>query len=114
MISISSLAQRFRPRPAVLPPTPSIIPLMSSQQQLQHQPSNSLPVSSTVASSIINDSRAQSSQSESPNLVGDPILGSHSTDAGNQSQDASLGTFPMHILTPIVNIFLFFRCSYCY
>ena len=105
MISISSLAQRFRPRPAVLPPTPSIIPLMSSQQQLQHQPlSNSLPVSCTVASSIVSDSRAQSSQLGSPNLVGDPILGSHSTNAGSQSQDASLGTFPMHILTPIVNI----------
>nr|CAG4636038.1 EOG090X03EV [Eubosmina coregoni] len=102
MISISSLAQRFRPRPSVLPAAPSIIPLTPSQQQLQQLPlPNTLPAICPVTS-VASDSRAPSSQSESPNLVGDPILGSHSSSVS--SQDTNLGTFPMHILTPIVRL----------
>ena len=105
MISISSLAQRFRPRPAVLPSTPATGPVTASQQ---HQPSSSNLLSSTLAlTANLGGSRSSSSQGDSSSLVGDPILGgpSHSRFT---TQDSSLGTFPMHVLTPIVSYILSF------
>nr|CAG4649193.1 EOG090X03EV [Scapholeberis mucronata] len=112
MISISSLAQRFRPRPAVLPPAPAIIPLMVSQQQTQpsssqHQQlkhstaevsSSTFPLT-TLASS---QTAGLSTQSDSTSLVSDPILGSSNNRLA--TQETTFGSLPIHILTPIVRL----------
>nr|CAG4641559.1 EOG090X03EV [Eurycercus lamellatus] len=112
MISISSLAQRFRPRPVVLPPTPSIVSVMTSQQQQQNVQQQQLqPVTSSANlltptlshASAIGSSRVSSSQSDSANLVGDPILGG-SSQTRFPSQEPAFGSFPMHVLTPIVRL----------
>nr|CAG4634685.1 EOG090X03EV [Alona affinis] len=102
MISISSLAQRFRPRPAVLPPTPALASATPSQQQQQSSTTNLL-TSTLALAATLGSSRSSSSQGDSSSLVGDPILGgpSHSRFA---PQDSAFGTIPMHVLTPIVRL----------
>lgn len=112
MISISSLAQRFRPRPAVLPPTPAIIPLMASQQQTltissQHQQpikQSSLEVSMPTLSltSHVSGTRiGHTSHSDSSSLVSDPVLGS--SNSRLTPQETTFGSLPIHVLTPIVS-----------
>lgn len=111
MISISSLAQRFRPRPAVLPPTPAIIPLMASQQQTQptisqrqppKNPANEISTSNFAITPIITSvSGGHASQSELTSLVSDPVLGSSHTRL--MPQETSFGSLPMHVITPIVS-----------
>lgn len=103
MISISSLAQRFRPRPAVLPPSSAITSVSSAQQQQQQPTTTNLLTSTLALAGTLGSSRSCSSQGDaSSNLVGDPVLGgpSHSRFS---SQDSAFGTFPMHVLTPIVS-----------
>nr|CAG4646912.1 EOG090X03EV [Megafenestra aurita] len=112
MISISSLAQRFRPRPAVLPPTPAIIPLMASQQQTQptisqrqppKNPANEISTSNFAITPIITSvSGGHASQSELTSLVSDPVLGSSHTRL--MPQETSFGSLPMHVITPIVRL----------
>lgn len=113
MISISSLAQRFRPRPAVLPPTPAIIPLMASQQQIlttssQHQQpikQSSLEVAMPTLSLTSNVSGTpirHTSHSDSSSLVSDPVLGS--SNSRLTSQETTFGSLPIHVLTPIVRL----------
>jgi hypothetical protein len=113
MISISSLAQRFRPRPAVLPPTPAIIPLMASQQQQaltissQHQQPikpSSLEISMPTLSLTSHVSSARighTSHSDTPSLVSDPVLGS--SNSRLTPQETTFGSLPIHVLTPIVS-----------
>ena len=115
MISISSLAQRFRPRPAVLPPTPAIIPMMASQQQQsltissQHQQpikQSSLEVSMPTLSLTSHVSGARighTSHSDTPSLVSDPVLGS-SNSLRLPPQESTFGSLPIHVLTPIVSL----------
>ncbi|XP_046448792.1 protein lin-9 homolog isoform X2 [Daphnia pulex] len=113
MISISSLAQRFRPRPAVLPPTPAIIPLMASQQQTltissQHQQpikQSSLEVAMPTLSltSHVSGTRiGHTSHSDSSSLVSDPVLGS--SNSRLTPQETTFGSLPIHVLTPIVRL----------
>lgn len=111
MISISSLAQRFRPRPTVLPPAPAIIPLMVSQQQTQpvlsqHQQSkhSSTEISSSIfplTTSVSGQPGSLSAQSDSTSLVSDPILGS--SHSRLSTQETTFGSLPIHVLTPIVS-----------
>lgn len=112
MISISSLAQRFRPRPAVLPSSPAIIPLMACQQPIQpilnqhHQAKNGSTEISTspfsITSYVTNARSGHIPQPDSANLVSDPILGS--SNARLTSQETAFGSLPTHILTPIVSL----------
>nr|CAG4639045.1 EOG090X03EV [Daphnia magna] len=114
MISISSLAQRFRPRPAVLPPTPAIIPLMGSQQQQtqtttghQQQPlkHSSLEASMhtfTLTPHTSGGRIGQNANSDTSNLVSDPVLGSSNSRLA--SQESAFGSLPIHVLTPIVRL----------
>ena len=115
MISISSLAQRFRPRPAVLPPTPAIIPLMASQQQTQptssqQQQKNSsaeVTIPNFPATPLASGARpGHSSQTDSTSLVSDPVLGS--SNSRLIPQETTFGTLPIHVLTPIVSFILSF------
>nr|CAG4643093.1 EOG090X03EV [Ilyocryptus agilis] len=102
MISISSLAQRFRPRPAVLPPGSGTAPSTSSQQPHHQLPASS---SSLLAAAHSLSSMAgipRTSQAESDNLVGDPILGSSS--ARLTPSESAFSSFPMEVLTPIVRL----------
>lgn len=119
MISISSLAQRFRPRPAVLPPAPAIIPLMASQQQAQPTPSqhqqskhSSTEVSITnfPLTSLPSGARTgHTSQPDSTSLVSDPVLGS--SNSRLMPQETTFGSLPINVLTPIVSLILFFILS---
>ena len=108
MISISSLAQRFRPRPTVLPPSSSLTSSISTptQQHSIHQSVLSSAGLATPTISLVSSTSAShtsSSQTDSTNLVGDPILGGSPRPVFT-SQDTALGTFPMHVLTPIVSL----------
>ncbi len=115
MISISSLAQRFRPRPAVLPPAPAIIPLMASQQQAQPTPSQhqqSKPSSTEVSitnfplTSLPSGTRTgHTSQPDSTSLVSDPVLGS--SNSRLMPQETTFGSLPINVLTPIVSLIFF-------
>merc|ERR1712071_535065 len=98
MISISSLAQRFRPRPAVLPSTSSTLPTCSSNQPALPAPA-SMFTPTFPLTSIATDSGMKSSLPDSSNLVGDPILGS--SHSRFTAQDSTFGSYPMHLLTPI-------------
>nr|CAG4636873.1 EOG090X03EV [Ceriodaphnia reticulata] len=112
MISISSLAQRFRPRPAVLPPAPAIIPLMASQQQAQATPSQhqqsklssaEVSVTNFPITPLASGARTgHSSQSDSTSLVSDPVLGS--SNSRLMPQETTFGSLPIHVLTPIVRL----------
>nr|CAG4650838.1 EOG090X03EV [Simocephalus serrulatus] len=111
MISISSLAQRFRPRPAVLPPAPAIIPLMASQQQTQpttsqhQQPKHSsveVSTSTFALTPFVSGARGHAPQSDSTSLVSDPVLGSSNTRL--MSQEPAFGSLPIHVITPIVRL----------
>lgn len=109
MISISSLAQRFRPRPAVLPPAPAIIPLMASQQTQpttsQHQqpkhPSVEVSTSAFALTPLVSGARGHAPQSDSTSLVSDPVLGSSNTRL--MPQETAFGSLPIHVITPIVS-----------
>jgi len=126
MISISSLAQRFRPRPAVLPAaqpflvggaaTPQLQQQQQHQQQQQQhqlqqlqqqqQPSmTSASMFTPVGFQLSTLTGGQASQPDSPDLVGDPILSSSLSSLTRfGSQDTNFGSYPMHVLTPIVSL----------
>lgn len=112
MISISSLAQRFRPRPAVLPPNPAIIPLMGSQQQqtqttghhhqlMKHSSLEASMHSFSLAPHASGGRIGQNANSDTSNLVSDPVLGSSNSRLA--SQETAFGSLPIHVLTPIVS-----------
>ncbi|XP_059352848.1 protein lin-9 homolog isoform X2 [Daphnia carinata] len=114
MISISSLAQRFRPRPAVLPPAPAIIPLMASQQQqtqtttghqqppMKHSSLEASVNTFTLTPHASSGRIGQNANSDTSNLVSDPVLGSSNSRLA--SQESAFGSLPIHVLTPIVRL----------
>ena len=103
MISISSLAQRFRPRPAVLPSTVSMLPSSSTNQQTLAAPSAVFTPTFPLTSAANAESAMKSSLPDSSNLVGDPVLGSSHSRFPAQDLDRPFGSYPMHLLTPIVS-----------
>jgi len=104
MISISSLAQRFRPRPAVLPSTVSMLPTTSANQQTLATPSAIFTPTFPLTSATASESAMKSSLPDSSNLVGDPVLGSSHSRFPAQDLERPFGSYPMHLLTPIVRL----------
>lgn len=103
MISISSLAQRFRPRPAVLPSTVSMLPTTSANQHTLATPSAIFTPTFPLTSATASESAMKSSLPDSSNLVGDPVLGSSHSRFPAQDLERPFGSYPMHLLTPIVS-----------
>ena len=104
MISISSLAQRFRPRPAVLPSSQSFLSGQSGQPSPASASLFQPPFStvSSAATSTLSQAGPAGSQPNSPNnLVGDPVLGSSLNRFAGP--DSNFGSYPVQILTPIVS-----------
>nr|CAG4646130.1 EOG090X03EV [Macrothrix elegans] len=102
-ISISSLAQRFRPRPAVLP-TGSSTSSFTPQQQSSHCLQPIKPSSSNLSlTSLSLSSRSDSSHLDYvKNLVSDPVLGSSNTRF--LSNDSSVSSLPVSFLTSLVRL----------